>query len=84
MLVSGVEQSASVIPVHTSTLFKILSPYRSLQSVEYSSQCYSVGPDELRTLYIEVYICQSLWSNLSLPSSYLVTIRLFSTSVTIL
>ena len=33
-LVSTVQQSESVIHIHISTLFKILSPYRSLQSAE--------------------------------------------------
>ena len=42
--VSGVQQSESVIHMHTSTLFKILFPYTSLQSTEKSSLCYTVGP----------------------------------------
>ena len=40
MLVSATQQSESVI----STLFQILSPYGSLQSVEQSPLCYTVGP----------------------------------------
>ena len=37
VLVSGIQQSESVIYVHVSTLFKILFPQRTLQSVEQSS-----------------------------------------------
>ena len=67
-----------------STLFKILFPYRSLQSIEKSSLCYTVGPYQLSILYIVVCICQSQSPNLSFPpSSPLVTISSFSTSVTL-
>ena len=34
MLVSGVQQSESIIHIHISTLFKILFPYRPLRSIE--------------------------------------------------
>ena len=34
LLVSGIQQSESAIHLHRSTLFKILFPYRSLQSIE--------------------------------------------------
>ena len=44
VLVSGVQQSASVIHIHIFILFQILFPYRSLQSIEWSSLCYTVGP----------------------------------------
>ena len=37
-------------------LFKILFPYRPLQSIEYSSLCYTVGPYSLSILYIVVYM----------------------------
>ena len=33
-VVSDVQQSESIIHIHTPTLFKILFPYRSLQSIE--------------------------------------------------
>ena len=42
MLVSGVQQSESVIQIQISTLFQILFPYRPLQSIEQSSHCYAV------------------------------------------
>ena len=32
------------IHTHTHTLFKILFPYRSLQTIQKSSMCYTVGP----------------------------------------
>ena len=53
----AVQQSDSVIHVHKSTLFQILSPYRLLQNTELSSLCYTVGPSWLSILYIVVCIC---------------------------
>ena len=52
VLVSGVQRSVSVmyqipdiwIHIHISTLFKIIFPYKSLQSIKQSSLCYTVGP----------------------------------------
>ena len=64
VLVSGVEQSEQVIPTYVSTLSQTLFPYRSLQSTEYSSLCYTVCPYQSSILYIVVCICQS--PNLSL------------------
>ena len=66
VLVSGAQQSESVIHMHISTLFQILFPYRPLQSTEQSSLCYTVGPYQLSILYIVVCICQSQSPNLSL------------------
>ena len=49
----------------------------SLQSIEKSSLCYTVGPYCLSILYILVCICQSQSPSLSLPPfSPLVTISL--------
>ena len=42
-LVSGVQQSDSVIPTHISILFQTLFPYRLLQNTEQSSLCYTAG-----------------------------------------
>ena len=42
VLVSGVQQSDSVI--HIPFFFQSLFPYRLLQSTEFSSPCYAVGP----------------------------------------
>ena len=39
---------------HISTLFNILFPYKSLQSIESSSLCYTVGPYWLSIFYIVV------------------------------
>ena len=52
MLVSGVQQSDSVIHVHIFILFKILFLYRLSQNIELSSLCYTVGPCWLSILYI--------------------------------
>ena len=70
MLVSDVQQSDSAIHIyvyiyiyiHTHTyiyiLFQILSHYRLLQDIEYSSLYYIVGPCCLSVLYIVVvYVC---------------------------
>ena len=69
VLVSAVQQSESVIHMHISTLFQILFPYRSLESIEQSFLCYTVGPYLLSILYIIVCICQSRSPNLSVPNS---------------
>ena len=84
VLVSGVQQSESVMHIHISTLFQIVFPYRSLQSTEQSSLCCTVGLYQLSILNIVVCICQSQSPNLSLPPlTPLVTISLFSPSVTL-
>ena len=57
MLVSGVQQSDSVIQIHVSILFQILFPFRLLQSIEQSSLCYTVGPYWLSILTITVSAC---------------------------
>ena len=57
MLVSGVQQSDSVINVHVSILFQILFPFRLLQSTEQSSLGSTVGPCWLSILYIAVCTC---------------------------
>ena len=52
VLVSGVEQSDSVIHVHISILFQILFSYRLLQSIGSSSLCCIIGPYCLSVLWI--------------------------------
>ena len=64
VLVSGVQQSESVIHIHISTLFQILFPYRSLQRIEQSSLCYTVGPYQLPILY--TVVC-TVYVNPNLP-----------------
>ena len=44
VLVSGVQQSESVIHINVSVLFQILFPFMFLQNIEQSSLCYIVGP----------------------------------------
>ena len=69
VLVSGVQQSDSVIHIHVSILFQILFPFRLLQNIEQSSLCYTVGPCLVSILNIAVYTCQSQTPNLSLTST---------------
>ena len=56
MLVSGVQQSDSVIHIHVSILFQIRFPFSLLQHIEQSSLCYTVGPCWLPILNIVVCI----------------------------
>ena len=57
VLVSGVQQSDSVICIYIyQFFFQILSHYRLLQDIEYSSLCYTVGSCWLSILYIVVCI----------------------------
>ena len=58
LLVSGVQQSDSVIYIYIyiciyiCILYQILFHYRLLQDTEYSSLCYTVGPRWLPILYL--------------------------------
>ena len=65
MLVSGVQQSDSVMHIHVSILFKIL-PFRLLQNVEQHSLCYTIDPCWLSVLHTVVCTCPSQTPNLSL------------------
>ena len=56
-LVSGVQQSDSVIHTDISILFQTLFPYRLLQNTEQSSLCYTAGTCWLSILFIEMCIC---------------------------
>ena len=67
VLVSGVQQSDSVIHIHVSILFQILFPFRLLHNIEQGSLCYTVGPCCLSILNIAVCTCQLQIPNLSLP-----------------
>ena len=44
VLVSGVQQSNSVIHTHVSILFQILFLFMLLHNIEQNSLCYTVGP----------------------------------------
>ena len=50
VLVSGVQQSDSVIHIHVSILFQIIFPLRLLQNIEQSSLCSTGGPCCVSTL----------------------------------
>ena len=67
VLVSRVQQSDSVIPIHVSILFQILFPFRLLQNIEQRYPCHTLGPCWLPILNIAVCTCQSQTLNLSLP-----------------
>ena len=69
VLVSTVQQSESAIRINISPLFWISFPFRSPQSTEQSSLCYTVGNHQLSILYTAsiVYICQSQSPNSSHP-----------------
>ena len=54
MVVSGVQQTDSIIYIHVSILFQILSPFRLLENTEQRSLCYAVGPRWLSILNIAV------------------------------
>ena len=82
VLVSGVQQSDSVIHIYVSILFQILFPFRLLYNIEQSFLCYTVGPCWLSILDIAVCTCRSQTPNLSLPPlSPPVTISVSSKSV---
>ena len=57
VLVSGVQQSDSVMHIYISILFQILFPFRLLQSIEQSSLCYTVGPCWLSILNTVLCTC---------------------------
>ena len=58
VLVSAVEKSESATRIHISPLLWISFPFRSPQSNEQCSLCYTVGSHQLSILYVVVYICQ--------------------------
>ena len=86
VLVSGVQPSKLVIHIHISTLFQLLFPYRPLQSIQQSPQCYTIGP------YYLFHIWQSVFVNPNLPiypspSSYppvTISLSFISDSISIL
>ena len=53
MLVSGIQQSDSVIHIQVSILFQVIFPFRLLQNIEQSSLCYTVGTRWLSILNIQ-------------------------------
>ena len=49
------QQSDSVIHIHVSILFQILSPSRLLQRIETSSLCYAVGLHLLLFFFFQIF-----------------------------
>ena len=81
VLISGVQQSESVIHTHIFFLFQILFPYRLLQNIEFPV-LYSRSLLVIYFIYSSV--CMLIPSSRFIPShdvSPLVTISLFSISV---
>ena len=61
MLVSGIQQSDSIILIHVSILSKILFLYSLFQSIQQSSLCYTLGPCWLSILNLwAVFLFQNL------------------------
>ena len=56
MLVSTVQQSETDVCLHISPIFWISLPFRSPQSTEQSSLCYTLCSRQLSTLYIELIV----------------------------
>ena len=77
VLVSGVQQSDSVMHIHVAILFQILFPFRLLQSIEQSSLCYTVGPCWLSILNIVVCTCQAQTPNVLFCVWFLERILMF-------
>ena len=78
------QQSASLVPIHVSTLFQILFTCKLLKGIEQSSLGYTMDPCWLSTLNIAVCARPSQTPNLSL---HLLTFspgnqKLFSKSLT--
>ena len=67
VLVSAIQQSESATRIHISPLPWISFPFRSPESTEQSSLCYTVCSHQLSVLYIVLYICQSQSPNPSHP-----------------
>ena len=57
MIVSGVQQSDSVICIHVSILFQIAFPFKLLHNIELSSLRYTAGPCWLSILDLAVCTC---------------------------
>ena len=66
MIISALQQSDSVIPVHTYILFQIVFPRRP--HIEYSSLCCAAGPCWPVIQYTAVHTCQFQTPSPPLPS----------------
>ena len=61
VVISAVQQSKSVICIHIPHLFQASFPFRSLQSTEQSSLCYTVASHQLSIFCIVVCIWRRHW-----------------------
>ena len=75
MLVSGVQQSDSVIHIHVSILFQILFPFRLLHNIEQSSLCYTAGPCWL-SIFLKIDLYWSIIASQYRVSFYCTTKRI--------
>ena len=66
-MISTVQQSDSVVHIHTSIRFQILFPHRLSQNIGWHSLCCIAGPHWPITPDTIVSICQTLTPNPSLP-----------------
>ena len=82
---SAIQQSESVVCIHISLLFKISFPFKSPQSIEQSSLSETEGSQWLPVLHIAsvLYICQSQSSLSSQHPAALLSIHLFSMSLSL-
>ena len=56
VLVSGVQQSDSIIHIYVTILFQVLFPFQLLPNIEQSSLCYTVQ-----------FLCKSIFSSVLHP-----------------
>ena len=66
VLVSGVQQSDSVLYIHVFILFQIISPIMLLQNIEQSSLCYTVGCSWLSILKLLKVSMTHTWKKMKL------------------
>ena len=71
VIMSAVQQSDSVVHIHTSILFQILFPHRLSHNTGYSPLCYTAGPHWPIIPYTSVCTCQSPTPSPSFPPSHL-------------
>ena len=82
MLLSGIQQSDSVIYIHVFILFQTPFSFRLLQNIEQSSLCCTVGSRSFSILNIEIQF-HSLCLSLPHHPFPLVTVSFFSKSVSL-
>ena len=58
VLVSGVQQSDSIIHMYVTILFQVLFPFQLLPNIEQSSLCYT---------YTVQFLCKSIFSSVLHP-----------------